>query len=60
MGELIASGKSFHIITVYLYQLKHINRVAGLQGEILFCSKIAGKLEELCGQKVTRITENVF
>ena len=32
MGELIASGKSFHIITVYLYQLKHINRVAGVQG----------------------------
>ena len=31
MGELIASGKSFHIITVYLYQLKHINRVAGVQ-----------------------------
>lgn len=30
--ELIAAGKSFHIITIYLYQLKHINKVAGVEG----------------------------
>ena len=31
-NELISAGKSFHIITVYLYQLKHINKIAGVQG----------------------------
>ena len=30
-NELIKAGKSFHIITVYLYQLKHINKIAGIQ-----------------------------
>ena len=30
--ELIAAGKSFHIITIYLYQLKHINKVARVEG----------------------------
>ena len=27
-NELIAAGKSFHIITIYLYQLKHVNKIA--------------------------------
>ena len=60
MGELIASGKSFHIITVYLYQLKHINRVAGVQGGDSILQQIAGQLGALCGQKVTRITGKRF
>ena len=29
-NELISAEKSFHIITVYLYQLRHINKIAGL------------------------------
>ena len=29
-NELISAEKSFHIITVYLYQLRHINKIAGV------------------------------
>ena len=31
-NELVTAGRSFHIITVYLYQMKHINKIAGIQG----------------------------
>ena len=31
--RLVTAGRSFHIITgVYLYQMKHINKIAGIQG----------------------------
>ena len=59
-NELILSGKSFHIITVYLYQLKHINKVAGNQGGDLFLQMTAKQLGELCGEKVFRITGKRF
>ena len=57
--ELIAAGKSFHIITIYLYQLKHINKVAGVEGGDYILQLTAKKLEELCGSRV-RITGKRF
>ena len=58
--ELIAAGKSFHIITIYLYQLKHINKVAGVEGGDHILQLTAKKLEELCGSRVFRITGKRF
>ena len=58
--ELIAAGKSFHIITIYLYQLKHINKVAGVEGGNYILQLTAKKLEELCGSRVFRITGKRF
>ena len=58
--ELIAAGKSFHIITIYLYQLKHINKVAGVEGGDYILQLTAKKMEELCGSRVFRITGKRF
>lgn len=58
--ELIAAGKSFHIITIYLYQLKHINKVSGVEGGDYILQLTAKKLEELCGSRVFRITGKRF
>ena len=58
--ELIAAGKSFHIITIYLYQLRHINKVAGVEGGDHILQLTAKKLEELCGSRVFRITGKRF
>ena len=58
--ELIAAGKSFHIITIYLYQLKHINKVAGVESGDHILQLTAKKLEELCGSRVFRITGKRF
>ena len=58
--ELIAAGKSFHIITIYLYQLKYINKVAGVEGGDYILQLTAKKLEELCGSRVFRITGKRF
>lgn len=54
--ELIATGKSFHIITVYLYQLKHINKIIGIQGGDRALQLTADMIGELCGKKAYRIT----
>ena len=59
-NELIAGGKAFHIITVYLYQLKHINKITGIQGGDHMLQLTAGRLAELCGKKVFRITGKRF
>ena len=58
--ELIAAGKSFHIITIYLYKLKHINKVARVEGGDHILQLTAKKLEELCGSRVFRITGKRF
>ena len=58
--ELITAGKSFHIITIYLYQLKHINKVSGVEGGDYILQLTAKKLEELCGRRVFRITGKRF
>lgn len=58
--ELIATGKSFHVITVYLYQLKHINKIIGIQGGDRSLQLTANMLGELCGKKAYRITGKRF
>ena len=58
--ELIATGKSFHIITVYLYQLKHINKIIGIQGGDRSLQLTANMIGELCGKKAYRITGKRF
>lgn len=59
-NELISAGKSFHIITVYLYQLKHINKIAGVQGGNSILKLTARKLGEMCGEKAFRTTGKSF
>lgn len=59
-NELIARGKNFHIISVYLYQLKYINKIAGIQGGDHILEMTAKKLGALCGRKVFRITGKRF
>lgn len=58
--ELIATGKSFHIITVYLYQLKYINKIIGIQGGDRALQLTADMISELCGKKAYRITGKRF
>ena len=59
-NELISAEKSFHIITVYLYQLRHINKIAGVQGGNLILKLTARKLGEMCGKKAFRTTGKRF
>ena len=59
-NELISAGKSFQIITVYLYQLKHINKIAGVQGGNSILKLTARKLGEMCGKKAFRTTGKSF
>ena len=59
-NELIAAGKSFHIITIYLYQLKHVNKIAGIKGGDYILQSTAKKLSDLCGKKIFRITGKRF
>ena len=58
--ELIATGKSFHIITVYLYQLKYINKIIGIQGGDRALQLTADMISDLCGKKAYRITGKRF
>ncbi len=58
--ELMAANKPFHIITLYLYQLKHINKVAGFQGGDRILNVTAQKLDGLCGKNAFRITGRRF
>lgn len=59
-NELISAKKSFHIITVYLYQLRHINKIAGVQGGNSILKLTARKLGEMCGKKAFRTTGKRF
>ena len=58
--EMIAAKRTFHVITIYLYQLKHVNKVAGFQGGDRILSQTAQKLAELCGNRAFRITGKRF
>ena len=59
-NELVTAGRSFHIITVYLYQMKHINKIAGIQGGDFVLRLTARKLGALCGRKAFHITGKRF
>ncbi len=58
--ELIASGRSFHVITLYLPQLRHVNKVAGFQAGDRILTAAAQRMAELCGRNAYRITGKRF
>lgn len=58
--ELIAAGKSFHIITIYLYQLKHINKVAGVEGGDYILQLTAKNWKNCVEAGFSVLRENVF
>ena len=58
--ELIAAGKSFHIITIYLYQLKHINKVAGVEGGDHILQLTAKNWKNCVEAGFSVLRENVF
>lgn len=58
--EWIVSGQKFHVIEVELYQLRHVNQVAGSkQGDYLL-QMVSQKLTEMCGQRAFHITGKRF
>lgn len=59
VNELVLSKKTFHIITIYVYQLNYNNKgVAGNNDSLLLES--SDKLQKLCGEKVFRISRKRF
>lgn len=60
MNELIAGKHSFHTITVYAYQLEHVNKVAGVHSGDQLLQTVAERLQQLCGTKAFRITGKRF
>ncbi len=58
--ELIAAGQKFHIIEVELYQLRHVNQVAGSRHGDYLLQIVSQKLKEMCGQRAFHITGKRF
>ena len=58
--ELIASGQKFHIIEVELYQLRHVNQVAGSRHGDYLLQIVSQKLSEICGQRAFHISGKRF
>ncbi len=58
--EMIAADRNFHVITLYLYQLRQINKVAGFKGGDRILGVTAQKLADLCGKNAFRITGKRF
>ena len=60
MDELTDAHKAFHIITVYAYQLDHMNKVAGVQGGDDFLRRAAERMQEIADRNVFRISGKRF
>ena len=60
MDELTDAHKAFHIITVYAYQLDHMNKVAGGQSGDEFLRHAAERMQEIAGRNVFRVTGKRF
>lgn len=58
--ELTDAHKAFHIITVYAYQLDHINKVAGVQNGDEFLRRAAERMQEIADRNVFRISGKRF
>lgn len=56
MNELTDAHKAFHIITVYAYQLDHMNKVSGVQSGDEFLRRAAEHMQEIAGRNVFRVT----
>ena len=57
---MLSSRRIFHVITVNLYQINHINKVTGVDGGDRLLLSVAGQLHRLCGDKVFRISGKRF
>lgn len=60
MDELTDAHKAFHIITVYAYQLDHINKVEGVQNGDEFLRRAAERMQEIADRNVFRISGKRF
>ena len=60
MDELTDAHKAFHIITVYAYQLDHMNKIAGMRGGDEFLRRAAERMQEIAGRNVFRVTGRCF
>lgn len=49
MDEMIRSGRQFHLIMVDVYQLSHINKVAGIRGGDRLLQELAERMQLLAG-----------
>lgn len=59
VNELVLSKKTFHIITIYVYQLNYNNKGADGNNDSLLLES-SDKLQKLCGEKVFRISGKRF
>lgn len=60
MNEPTDAHKAFHIITVYAYQLDHMNKVSGVQSGDEFLRRAAEHMQEIAGRNVFRVTGKRF
>lgn len=60
LDELIAEKKEFHIITVSLYQLNHVNKLFGMEGGNQLLQGFAGLLQDHCGTEIFRVSGKRF
>lgn len=60
MNELTDAHKAFHTITVYAYQLDHMNKVSGVQSGDEFLRRAAEHMQEIAGRNVFRVTGKRF
>ncbi len=58
--EMMAAKQPFHIIEMEFYQLKRINQVAGSQYGDYLIQQVAGKLKDLYGKRVFRVSGKRF
>lgn len=59
-SEMLSKRRIFHVITVNLYQIDHINKVTGVDGGDRLLLSVARQLHRLCGDKVFRISGKRF
>ena len=55
-SEMLSKQRIFHVITVNLYQIDHINKVTGVDGGDRLLLSVARQLHRLCGDIVFRVS----
>ena len=59
-SEMLSKRRIFHVITVNLYQIDHINKVTGMDDGDRLLLSVARQLHRLRGDKVFRISGKRF
>lgn len=59
-SEMLSKRRIFHVITVNLYQIDHINKVTGVDGGDRLLLSVARQLHRLRGDKVFRVSGKRF